>query len=143
MEQFRKEQDALYHHLAAQFGLTDTVMLVLYLVSEHSDGCTQQTLCRQSFYAKQTINTAISTLVRQGLVVLEPLPGTRNQKNIRLTEPGLALAHRTTDRLRQAELQAYSRLEPSRMLEYLQTTQQITAALRDELTKLHSEGDHP
>lgn len=142
MEQYRKEQDALYHRAAIQFGLTDTAMLVLYLVSDRQGACTQQELCRKSFYAKQTINTALAALVRQGYAILEPIAGNRNQKNIRLTTQGLELARRTTDRLRQAELRAYSRLTPAQMQAYLDTTDTINSALREELTHLTTEGDH-
>lgn len=140
LDQHRKEQDALYHQVAVQFGLTDTAMLILYLVSECPDGCTQQELCHKSFYAKQTIHTALSSLVRDHYAVLEPIPGTRNQKKIRLTDRGWALTHRTTDLLHQAELRAYSRLDAGQVQTYLDITEAITTALREEFAKIHTEG---
>lgn len=138
-EQCRKEQDALYHQLAVRFGLTDTTMLVLYLVSEAPS--TQQELCRRSFYAKQTIHSALATLIRQGYARLEPVPGGRKQKRILLTEQGQALSRRTTDLLHQAELQAYGSVGERRLEEYLTTTEAITAALRKELGNIISQGD--
>lgn len=141
MELHRKEQDNLYHRVAAHFGLTDTTMLVLYLVSDTKVPCTQQELCRRSFYAKQTINTALSALVRQGCATLEPISGSRKQKQILLTGKGQALASRTTELLREAELRAYGTLAPGQLDAYLATTEAITAALRKEFTNLITQGD--
>ena len=82
IEQQRKEQDAIYHNVAVAYGLSDTAMWVLYFVSNSKEVCTQHNLCQQSYYAKQTINTAITNLVKNGYVDLELIPGTRNHKKI-------------------------------------------------------------
>ena len=77
IEQLLREQDSIYHNTAVRFGLSDTAMRVLYLVSETDEVLTQQDLCRQNFSAKQTIHTAINGLVKNGFVELIPIPGTR------------------------------------------------------------------
>lgn len=100
IEQQHKEQNSLYHAVAEKYGLSDTAMWVLYLVSEEGGDLTQQDLCRQSCYAKQTINTAVNILVKNDLVELIPIPGTRNRKRIHLTEVGRELADRTTKKLK-------------------------------------------
>lgn len=92
IEQLLREQDSIYHNTAVRFGLSDTAMRVLYLVSETDEVLTQQDLCRQNFSAKQTIHTAINGLVKNGFVELIPIPGTRNHKKILLTASGQALA---------------------------------------------------
>lgn len=81
IELLLREQDSIYHNTAVRFGLSDTAMRVLYLVSETDEVLTQQDLCRQNFSAKQTIHTAINGLVKNGFVELIPIPGTRNHKN--------------------------------------------------------------
>ena len=93
----------LYHNAAVKYGLSDTALWVLYHVSEDSDNITQQDLCRQCCFPKQTINTAINNLIRNGYLTLETLSGTRNSKRIILTDAGQALMQTTIDPLKQAE----------------------------------------
>ena len=132
----RKEQDALYHSVAVKFGLSDTAMWVLYLVSENEDDLTQQDLCKQSFYAKQTINTAINSLVKNGFIELIPIPGTRNHKNVHLTDTGRELVMGTTNRLKIAEQNAYGKLTEKELQAYLDITSRLTGYLREETEKL-------
>lgn len=132
----RKEQDALYHSVAVKFGLSDTAMWVLYLVSETDDDLTQQDLCKQSFYAKQTINTAINSLVKNGFVELIPIPGTRNHKKVHLTDAGRALVESKINRLKIAEQNAYGKLTEAELQSYLDITSRLTGYLREETPKL-------
>lgn len=136
IEQQRKEQDAIYHNVAVAYGLSDTAMWVLYFVSNSKEVCTQHNLCQQSYYAKQTINTAITNLVKNGYVDLELIPGTRNHKKILLTPKGWELAKNTTDHLREAELRAYGRMNESELREYLEMTTRLTMFLREETDKI-------
>lgn len=132
----RKEQDALYHSVAVKFGLSDTAMWVLYLVSETDDDLTQQDLCKQSFYAKQTINTAITSLVKNGFVELIPIPSTRNHKKVHLTDAGRALVESKINRLKIAEQNAYGKLSEAELQSYLDITSRLTGYLREETPKL-------
>lgn len=132
IEQQRKEQDSIYHSVAEKYGLSDTAMWVLYLVTEGSGDITQQDLCRQSCYAKQTINTAVNSLTKSGFVELIPIPGTRNHKKIQLTEAGRGLVNRTTRNLKAAEERAYGRLTDDELEMYLDITSRLTAYLREE-----------
>lgn len=136
IEQQHKEQNSLYHAVAEKCGLSDTAMWVLYLVSEDGVRFTQQDLCRRSCYAKQTINTAVNSLAKNGLVELIPIPGTRNQKRIHLTEAGSELVNRTTKRLKAAEDKAYGYLTEAELKTYLDITTRLTAYLREEIEKL-------
>lgn len=136
IEQQRKEQDSAYHNVAARYGLSDTAMWVLYMVSEADTAYTQQELCRQCCCAKQTINTAITSLVKKGYVVLEVIPGTRNQKKVVLTDTGEKLAESTTTPLQEAETKAYAKLSEEELEAYLRITTKLTMSLREEFEKL-------
>ena len=135
IEKQQKEQNAIFHTAAVKYGLSDTAMWILYFLSDFPDGCTQQNLCGQSFFAKQTINTATGKLIRNGFVELTPIPGTRNQKRVRLTGAGTELAKHTTDDLRQAEQKAYGRLTEEELRLFLDITTRITLYLREETEK--------
>ena len=136
IEQQRKEQDFIYHNAAVKFGLSDTAMWVLYNVYASKDEITQQELCRQCFFAKQTVNTAITSLSKSGYVALQAIPGTRNQKRILLTEQGRTLAETTIAPLIEAEERAYSALSRKELESYLEMTTRLTHALREETEKL-------
>ena len=139
IEQQRKEQDFIYHNVAVRFGLSDTAMWVLYNVYASQNVITQQELCRQCFFAKQTVNTAIASLSKNGYVELEAIPGTRNQKKILLTAKGNALAKRTIAPLIEAESRAYSALSRDELDTYLKMTTRLTVSLREETEKLQGD----
>ena len=147
IEQLRKEQDAIYHNVAIRCGLSDSALWVLYMVSAPDAVYTQQELCREGFYPKQTINTTITHLVKSGYVALEMIPGTRNQKKILLTEKGKALAASTADLLQEAENSAYGKLSGEELDAYWKMTVKLTASLREETQKrlfckeMHDEGN--
>ncbi|MBR5316876.1 MAG: winged helix-turn-helix transcriptional regulator [Lachnospiraceae bacterium] len=136
IEQQRKGQEAIYHNVAAKHGLSDTAMWVLYLVSEPEKVYTQQELCRQISCAKQTINTAIANLMKNGYVELEMIPGTRNQKKIILTNKGQELAASTTNILREAEERAYAKLSAKELEAYLEMATRLTMSLKEETEKM-------
>ncbi len=136
IEQQRKEMDALYHSVAAKYGLSDTALWILYLVSEDSGELTQQSLCRQGCFAKQTINTAVNSLVKNGFLERIPIPGTRNHKRLRLTPAGRTLADSTTKNLKKAEENAYGRFTEAELQAFLSVKTRLTAYLREETEKL-------
>lgn len=136
IEQERKEQNAIYHSVAAKFGLTDTALWALYCISELAEDQTQQDLCRRGFYAKQTINTAIIGLAGDGMIELIPIPGTRNHKRIHLTLAGRELVGRTVAPLKAAEKNAYGRLSEEELSIYLETAGKLNEYLREETEKL-------
>ena len=132
----RKEQDFVYHNVAVKYGLSDTDMWVLYNVYATVDVITQQELCRQCFFAKQTVNTSITRLIKNGYVELETIPGTRNQKKILLTRKGAELADKTIKSLIEAESRAYAALTFEELQAYLDMTTRLTVSLREETEKI-------
>ena len=122
--------------MAVKYGLSDTVLWVLYQVSEGDRDLTQQDLCRQNCFAKQTVNTAVNSLVKQGFLELIPIQGTRNHKKLRLTQTGRELANRTTRNLKRAEENAYGRLTEAELQAYLNITSRLNTQLREEMEKI-------
>ena len=136
IEQQQKEQDHIYHNTAVRYGFSDTDMWILYSVYTAPGTVTQQELCRQCFFPKQTVNTAIARLCKNDCMSLEVIPGTRNQKKILLTGKGTEFAEKTVGRLVEAEERAYAALTPEDLQAYLDMTARLTAALREETEKL-------
>lgn len=136
LDEQMKGYDSIYHDAAVKYGLSDTSMWILYLVSDDSESYTQQDLCRRCFFPKQTINTALNSLIRNGHALLEPISGTRNSKRIILTESGKALAAETTGKLKKAENTAYRRFTDEELNFYLDMSARLNDYLREEAEKL-------
>lgn len=136
IEQQNKERDSIYHNVALKYGLSDTAMWILYNVCASDEAVTQQELCRQCFFAKQTVNTTITSLIKNELVTLEVIPGTRNKKKILLTESGKVLIEEKIMPLIEAEICAYSVLSENELKTYLEMSSRLTTALREETEKL-------
>ena len=69
------ECNALYHELAVHYGVSDTVFWLLYSLYNSSEPQTQNRLCMEWNLPKQTMNSAVASMVKQGLLELEPAPG--------------------------------------------------------------------
>lgn len=95
LDRLYKESDRICNDYAAHFGMNNTAFWVLYTLSHVDELVTQNDLCKEWFLPAQTINSAVSGLVKDGLVRLEPIPGTKNRKSIVLTEAGRELCGRT------------------------------------------------
>ena len=88
LDRLYKESDRIGDDYAAHFGMNNTAFWVLYTLSRADKP-------EEWFFPAQTINSAVSGLVKKELVRLEPIPGTRNRKSIVLTEAGRELCGRT------------------------------------------------
>ena len=95
LDRLYKESDRICNDYAAHFGMNNTAFWVLYTLSRADEPVTQNDLCEEWFFPAQTINSAVSGLVKKELVRLEPIPGTKNRKSIVLTEAGRELCGRT------------------------------------------------
>ncbi len=136
IEQQMKEQDSIYHSAAVKYGLSDTALWILYHVSDMSEIYTQQDLCQQCFFSKQTVNTAVNSLIKSGCARLEAIDGSRNRKRIILTEKGRELTENTTDNLKRVEIKAYGKLSDDELKAFLDISVKLNGFLREETDKL-------
>lgn len=136
LEQQLKEQDSIYHDVAVRYKLSDTAMWILYMVSENNGGYTQQDLVRMCSFPKQTINSALTNLIKNGYARLEAVPNTRNSKNIILTEKGEELVRGTVDNLKAAEAAAFGNFTEDELKIFLDINSRITIYLRTEVEKM-------
>ena len=88
INQLCNESDGIYHGIAQNYGLSDSVYWILYILYNSDEPVSQSDLCSNWYYSKQTVNSSISAMAQKGWVLLEVIPGTRNKKNIILTEAG-------------------------------------------------------
>lgn len=130
-----KRYDALYRGVASRFGMPDCAMWVLYFLISSDKPLTQQDLIEKMMFPKQTINSAVMRLVQKGLLELQMVPGTRNRKNILLTESGIETIHNTVERMRKAEERAAASLGEEKMEQYAELYRKFFLTLKQEFAK--------
>lgn len=83
-----KEQGDFYGRAAQWSGLSDAAYWVLYHMCEVKENVTQSDLCKEWYFSKQTINSAVNKLTELGYIILKGTAGKGNRKMISLTETG-------------------------------------------------------
>ena len=96
------EMDSLYHLADLRLGISDSVSLVLYALYDGEGRCPLGDIYKMSGVSKQTLNSAVRALEKDGILYLEPYKG--RAKLAVLTEKGQAYAEQTAARLLHAEL---------------------------------------
>lgn len=135
LNQQYKALDSIYHNVAVKFGLSDSIFWIFYALCESGQEYTQNDLCNDWFYPKQTVNSAISKLVTDGYVWLETVPGTRNRKIVRLTDAGKRFSEQNVQVLMEAEQRAFGRLTQQERQTYLALMGKHLSFLREETEK--------
>lgn len=139
------EIDATYHELSTKFGLSDSMMRILYTICDNGTDCPLQKICRLTGLSKQTINSALRRLEQEGIVYLEPL--SPKSKNVCLTEAGKQLTQQTAGRLHEMENAVFASWPPEDVEKYIALTEAYLHALREQaallqLPKKQNTGQH-
>ncbi len=127
-----KQFNALYRELASEFSISDCGLWVLYYVLITDEGISQQELQELMMFPKQTINSAVSALVKKGLIWLEVIPGTKNRKKILLTEKGKVFTDRTVSKILNAEISSVKKLGVEKMQQYLILQEEYLKILQEQ-----------
>ena len=130
-----KRFDAIYREAGARFGLPDCSMWVLYFLISSGEPISQQDLIEKMMFPKQTINSAVMKLAKDGLVKLFTTPGMGNRKTIALTETGMDLANTTVRRLLKAELRAVKNMGTKRTEQFIKLYSELFSAMQEEFIK--------
>ncbi len=132
--QLYKEMDEIYHLYAKRRGISDTALWLLYsLYEDESAAYTQRALCSDWHYPPQTVNSALKSLEKKGLLVLEPVPGNQKNKRIVLTDKGRETAQKEIFPLILAEQKAFQGLGETERETLLSLTRQYVELLRAEV----------
>ena len=102
--------DELYHNVALKYGLSDTTLWTLYLLCRADKPYTQNQLAEELHIPKQTVNSSIAKMIKEGYVELTQIPGPRNNKEVCLTKYGEEYCNEYVLPLLEAENRAISRM---------------------------------
>ena len=96
--------DAMYRRAAAAFGLSACEMWIFYSLLIEPEGVTQQQICHQMMFPKQTVNTAVARLAGNGMLSISA--ESHKNKMLTLAPEGLEFAQKTVGRMLEAEMRA-------------------------------------
>lgn len=128
------EIGAVYHAASLKIGLSDSVMQVLYTICDSGDRCLLADICRLTGLPKQTVNSAIRNLERDGMIRLEAV-GSKS-KQVLLTGPGLLYAEKTVARIINAENEIFNAWSEEEVRQYLWLTERYLHALVEKTEAL-------
>ena len=142
VNQFYRESNGIYHEISVALNMTDTTFYIFYALSETDRPLDQRQLCADWNLPKQTVNSAVAALVKQGLVYLEP--GKGRSKYIRLTDAGKEIVRKKIDPIRQMECRALQQMEPEERRRFLELMARYTHLLHTQadatITSLKTKG---
>lgn len=128
------EIEAAYHDAALKFGLADSTQFILYTICYLGDNCPLNDVVRMTGISKQTINSAIRNMEKQGLVCLTA--ATPKTKNIVFTEKGKELAENTVIRLIEAEDDIFASWSEEDVQKYLELNERFLNDLKEKIGQL-------
>ena len=131
-----KEVDDVYHTLALKFGLSDSAMWILCTMREAKRELTQSEIAQEMSMSRQTVNSAIKNLEKQGYLRLEAVFGDRRNKILSFTEEGEIFVKRTVDRVLSLEHQVFENLEVEEQEKITQILRKYTRFMREGAEKI-------
>lgn len=138
------ESNELYHSFAVTYGISDSVLWILYTLNQLKRPCTPKELGEMCSLSKQTVHSALQSLERDGYLSMTASPENRKSRLVELTEKGMQLTDRSIAHIVEAEVRAFSGMEASERRELLRLQEKYQNLLRAEAegltekqTKLH------
>lgn len=125
------EINALYHEAAVKMGISDSVQNILYVLYEKDGRCLQSEVSKLTGISRQTINSAIRNLEKDGIVYLEQ--GKGRNTILCLTEKGKKFAEEKMYPLYEAENKIWNEWTPEEQQQYLELTQKYRDGLKKYL----------
>ena len=138
INQLCNEIDGIYHEIAQSYGLSDSVYWILYILYSSETPVSQTELCSNWYYSKQTVNSSIAAMRKKDWIALEVVPGTRNRKNIVLTDLGRAFCDKVIKETQEIEETAFSRMKEEEREQFIALFRTNNQYLHEEYEKRHS-----
>ena len=122
------EINSLYHEAAVKMGISDSVMNILYVICEKGDRCLQSEISRLTGISRQTINSAIRKLEKDGIVYLKQ--GQGRNTIVCLTETGKKFSAEKIIPILEMENKIWNEWTAEEQKQYLELTQKYRDALK-------------
>ena len=126
--------DRAYSQAAAKAGLSDSALDVLWALHEAGEGCLQRDICEFACLGKQTVNSSVHKLVKEGVLRLEPAETVRGMR-VFLTQEGQRFMEERVLPICEADFAAFASLPPADQ----ETAAWLSQAYLDELERRFAE----
>lgn len=105
---------------------------LLWLISALNDGekHTQSQICWDWGFPRTTVNTLVKELEAEGMVVLNPVPGTRRELYVELTETGRTYADSILRPVYEAEDQLFRKYFGDRSEEFVEDLERFSLVMK-------------
>lgn len=130
-----KKIEAIYYKLALNFKMSESEFWILYTLSGAEQECSQQEISEELSVSKQTINSAIQSLVQRKYIFLELSPVSARRKNVRITEKGKQFMEESIAPLQEAEREAFLKMDSFAQSQYVTLSQAYAANLQEEIER--------
>lgn len=125
------EIGSLYHEAAIEVGISDSVQNIFYVLSNNGNRCLQSDIYKQTNISRQTINSAIHKLEKDGIITIEQ--GTGKNTIISFTEKGLKFAKEKVYVLFEIEDKLFDEWTIEEREMYVRLTQKFRDSLKREI----------
>lgn len=121
----------MYHEAAIHVGISDTVQNILYVLCGNDNRCLQSDIYQQSGINRQTINSAIHKLEKDGIIRLEQ--GSGRNTAVCLTDEGRAFAETRACVLFEIEDNIFNEWTEEDQQEYVRLMQKFRDSLKRQI----------
>lgn len=122
------EINALYHEAAVKAGISDSVQNILYILCEKGGTYLQSEISKLTGISRQTINSAIRRLEKEGIVYLKP--GKGRNTILCLTEKGEKFSSEKIRPLYEIENKIWNEWTEEERQQYLKLTKKYRDGLK-------------
>lgn len=121
--------DGAYDVFSKSAGIPSTMLWVLSAINDGQEH-TQSQICWDWNFPRTTVNTQVKELERLGYVALRPVPGTRRELYVELTEAGKAYADQVLAPVYQAEEELFRRYFQGREPQFVEELNRFSNAMK-------------
>ena len=132
---FYKRNEKMYHDIAVKLGISDTVFWIFHSICEYGDTFNQKLLVDYLCSPKQTINSAITNLIKDGYMSIK-CEEDKKCKELVLTDKGTEFCESKILPIVKAENEAYAKFSKEELelfFKVLDTKYEIIKESADKL----------
>ena len=138
-----QEVDRLYYEISKGCGLSETAYWILVDIVVAGGSCPQGSIATCHSLSRQTVSSAMRSLVARGLVTLERDENNRRSKIVTLTSEGRVFCDRDVSPALRAEQRAFDSLSPRDRADLVALVRRYAVAIDLEMKALHADGCGP
>ena len=134
-----QEVERLYYEISQGCGLSETAYWILVDIVVAGGSCPQGSIATCHSLSRQTVSSAMRSLVDRGLVTLERDETNRRSKIVTLTPEGRAFCEREVTPALRAEQRAFESLSPEDRTALVALIRRYVVAIDVEARALHAD----